>query len=114
MSVLVQARLFRGRRVHIHGNEVIKMGVRIDERKRKEDDFLKKTKCDRCGGPLTVRTMSMFNMDVICPDCKRAERERPDYGEALEAERAAVAAGDRNFAGIGLKPIETVVGRLEE
>ena len=30
------------------------------------DDFFKKTHCDRCGAPLNVRTMSMYNEDVIC------------------------------------------------
>ena len=67
------------------------------------DDFFKKTKCDRCGGPLTVRIMSMFNEDVICMDCKEKERKRPDYREAVEADHAEIKKGNFNFKGIGLK-----------
>ena len=33
--------------------------------------------------------------------CAEAERKRKDYARAREAERAAVAAGDRNFKGVG-------------
>jgi hypothetical protein len=47
--------------------------------------------------------MSMFNTDTICMACADAERKRHDYEAAREAERAACAAGDRNFKGIGLK-----------
>ena len=62
-----------------------------------------KMKCDRCGGPLAEgRTQSMYNADVICMECKRRERERPDYGKAVEADIAAVKAGNWNFKGIGL------------
>lgn len=68
------------------------------------DRFFTVKTCDRCGKPLTGgRTMSMYNTDVICMDCKRAESQRSDYRQALDAERAAVASGNRNFAGIGLK-----------
>ena len=35
--------------------------------------------------------------------CADAERKRPDYRRAVEAERDAVAHGDRNFKGIGLE-----------
>lgn len=67
------------------------------------DTFFTQTTCDRCGGTLAAgRTMSMFNTQTICMACAKAERERADYDLAREAERAAVAAGDRNFKGIGL------------
>jgi len=83
------------------------------------DTFFTQTNCDRCGKPLTGgRTMSMFNTDTICLECADAERKRTDYEAypprrqpsreagsmrgAREAERAAVAAGDRNFKGVGL------------
>ena len=67
-----------------------------------QDEFFTKKKCDRCGGSLEGgRTMSMFNTDCICMECKRKEREHPDYRKAVEAEREAVARGDRNFKGIG-------------
>lgn len=67
------------------------------------DTFFTQTHCDRCGKPLTSgRTMSMFNTQTICLACADAERKRDDYKTACDAERAAVAAGNRNFAGIGL------------
>lgn len=67
------------------------------------DRFFSQTNCDRCGKPLTDgRTMSMYNTDCICMECKRKETERPDYGIAADAEREAVKNGDRNFQGIGL------------
>ena len=68
-----------------------------------QDRFFQATCCDRCGAPLTVRIMSMFNEDVICMACKEKERQRPDYREAVEADNAAIRRGDRNFKGIGLK-----------
>ena len=68
-----------------------------------QDPFFSKTRCDRCGAKLTVRIMSMFNEDVICMECKKKERQRPDYLEAVEADNAAIRRGDRNFKGIGLK-----------
>ena len=47
--------------------------------------------------------MSMFNTDTICMACKDAEQKRYDYEAAREAERAAGAADDRTFTGMGLK-----------
>ena len=58
--------------------------------------------CDRCGKPTNNLTiMSMFNNDIICMDCKEAERKLPEYKKAQDAEIAAVRAGDYNFHGIG-------------
>ena len=45
--------------------------------------------------------MSMYSTECICMVCAEAERKRKDYARAREAERAAVAAGDRNFNGVG-------------
>ena len=67
------------------------------------DRFFQATRCDRCGAPLTVRIMSMYNEQVICPQCKEKERKRPDYREAVEADLDAIRHGNRNFKGIGLK-----------
>ena len=68
-----------------------------------KDPFFSKKTCDRCGKSLAAgRTMSMFNTDTICMACARAERKRPDYAAARDAEAAAVRAGDFNFNGIGL------------
>ena len=47
------------------------------------------------------RTMSIYSTECICMVCAEAERKRKDYARACEAERAAVAAGDRNFKGVG-------------
>lgn len=67
------------------------------------DTFFTQKTCDRCGASLAGgRTMSMFNTDTICMACAEAERKRPDYEAAREAERAAVRAGDRSFKGVGL------------
>ncbi len=66
------------------------------------DDFFTKRFCDRCGGSLEGgRTMSMFNEQCICMDCKKKEKERPDYRKACDAEHEAVLAGNRYFKGIG-------------
>ena len=46
--------------------------------------------CQRCHKPTATTIMSMFNMDMICPQCKEDERKHPMY------ELAA-----RNFPGIG-------------
>lgn len=57
--------------------------------------------CDRCHQPAAATIMSMFNMDVLCPDCKRAEQKHPLYSLACQKEREALLRGDRNFPGIG-------------
>ena len=68
------------------------------------DTFFTQKTCDRCGGSLAGgRTMSMFNTETICMDCAEAERKRPDYAAARDAEAAAVRAGNLNFKGVGLK-----------
>lgn len=56
--------------------------------------------CDMCGKPSLVHTMSIFNTDLLCMECKRAERNDPGYAEAVEAERRAIQKGDYNYAGI--------------
>lgn len=49
------------------------------------DKFFSQKHCDRCGGSLEGgRTMSMFNEDCICMECKEQERKRPDYKQAVE------------------------------
>lgn len=58
--------------------------------------------CDRCGNETRTYTMSMFNAQEICMECKKREEQHPDYQRACDAERAACAMGDYNFPGIGL------------
>lgn len=66
------------------------------------DKFFTQKRCDRCGGSLDGgRQMSMFNTDCLCMDCIRKEKQRSDYREAQEAERAALLRGERNYKGIG-------------
>lgn len=69
------------------------------------DDFFKKTNCDRCKKDLRsgLRTMSMYNTDCICENCKAEERKRPDYKEASQKELEEVKKGNYNYKGIGLK-----------
>ncbi len=66
------------------------------------DDFFTKKTCDRCGKPLKSRTMSRFNTDCICHECDEAEKQMPEYKEAVEVEMKAIQEGDLNFPGIGL------------
>lgn len=69
------------------------------------DDFFTRTTCGRCGGSLAGgRIMSMFDKTCICMECKRKERERPDYRKAVEADNVAIRSGNRNFDGIGWTP----------
>lgn len=66
------------------------------------DKFFSQRTCDRCGKELSGgRTMSMFNTDCICLECKRKERQMNEYAAACEAENAAVKRGEKNFRGIG-------------
>jgi len=58
--------------------------------------------CQRCGQPTNVTIVSMFNTEEICMACKDAERQRPDYKDAISADEAAIRGGDYNFKGIGL------------
>lgn len=62
--------------------------------------------CDRCHKATIARIMSMFNTDMICPECKEAERKHPLYGLASQKEREALQRGERNFPGIGWPPDE--------
>ena len=58
-------------------------------------------KCERCGKYMKVHTVSMFNLQKICMECKEEEKKHPRYKEAVEAERAEIKKGNFNFKGIG-------------
>ena len=64
------------------------------------DDFLKATKCDRCGGTLEIRQLSKMNTDILCSDCSEAEKKHPRYKEASDREVAEVMKGNRNYKGL--------------
>lgn len=61
------------------------------------------TVCQRCGTKTNITTMSMYNAQVICMECKEAEGKRPDYRKAVEADEAEIRRGNYNFRGIGLR-----------
>lgn len=68
------------------------------------DKFFSKKVCDRCGKSLNEGfTMSMFNTDTICMNCKMEERNDPRYKQAVEADLNACKHGNYNFEGIGWK-----------
>ncbi len=59
-------------------------------------------KCERCFMPNNVSKMSIFNTQMICPECQKKEEAHPDFNKAKQAELDAVKRGDYNFPGIGL------------
>lgn len=62
--------------------------------------FTQKT-CDRCGGSLEDgRIMSMLNTDCLCLNCKKKEKQHPQYKEAAEAELAEIRQGNYNYQGL--------------
>lgn len=71
---------------------------------------MQRDNCDRCGKSTNgSTTMSVFNEDVICMNCKKEEKNDPEYGAAVEAEREATMRGDRNYKGAlpNYKPLKT-------
>lgn len=65
------------------------------------DTFFTQPNCDRCHKSLkNGRMMSMFNTDCLCLDCIEAERQCPDYRQAVEADHAEIRKGNYNFEGI--------------
>ncbi len=68
--------------------------------KQDTDRFLAQERCSRCGGLLTVRSMSRMNEDVLCPDCLDVEQAHPRYQEAVKAELNQVKAGNYNYPGL--------------
>ncbi len=69
--------------------------------KKFEGFSMHKENCDRCGEPTKgTTTMSVFNQDVICMDCKEAEKNDPDYELAKNTEADEVRKGNYNYPGI--------------
>jgi hypothetical protein len=65
------------------------------------DRFFTQNFCDRCRGSLSGgRTMSMFNTQCICMDCKDKETKRNDYKDAVKADNEEIKKGNYNYKGI--------------
>ena len=63
---------------------------------------MRRENCDSCHKPTKgVTIMSMFNQEVICIDCKKAEKGEANYKEAVDADHKAIKNGDYNSPGIG-------------
>ena len=61
---------------------------------------MRRDNCDRCGKPTNnITTMSQFNEDIICMDCKKEEKNDPEYEAAVEAEREELRKGNNNYKG---------------
>jgi hypothetical protein len=70
---------------------------------------MRRDNCDRCGQSTNgVTTMSVFNEDVICMDCKKEEKNDPEYGAAVEAENEEIRKGNTNYKGVmpNYKPLK--------
>lgn len=57
--------------------------------------------CNRCKIETRMHTMSMFNTETICLECKRKEEKHPKYKDAHNADLAEIRKGNYNFEGIG-------------
>ena len=67
------------------------------------DTFFTQEYCDRCGGSLEQgRTMSMYNTECICMNCKSEEMQRADYAQAQMTEHQEVINGNYNYEGVGM------------
>jgi hypothetical protein len=65
------------------------------------DKFFTQENCDRCGKSIKEgRTMSMFNTQCICMECKKKETQRADYRDAVNAELEEIKKGNYNYKGI--------------
>lgn len=58
--------------------------------------------CPRCGNDLHSSSMSSFNTETICTDCKIEERGFPNYERAVAADDAQILQRNYRFQGIGL------------
>lgn len=58
-------------------------------------------KCARCNKEINTWTMSWFNTDHICIECKDDEKNHPDYQKAKEKVYEEEAKGNNDYEGIG-------------
>ena len=61
--------------------------------------------CDRCNTETNSMIGSMFNLEMICDDCKKKEVKHDMYDFARKVEADQVKGGNYNYEGIG-KPID--------
>lgn len=65
-----------------------------------QDLHMYRENCDRCKKPTGgTTTLSIFNEQVICMNCKDEERKDPEYKAADEAADEAYRLGIKNFKG---------------
>lgn len=57
--------------------------------------------CERCRKSTNVFRCSMFNTQMVCLSCIKAEKELPEYEEARRKEHEEVCKGNYNYEGIG-------------
>lgn len=65
----------------------------------KTESFMNSNYCDRCKIVAKQTTMSIFNQDIICINCKEKEKKDPEYKAASLAELQALRRGDANYKG---------------
>lgn len=56
--------------------------------------------CIRCGKKTNTHTMSYFNTDEICMDCKKDEKNHVLYEKARKVELEQVRNGNFNYGGV--------------
>jgi hypothetical protein len=86
------------------GGYLIGDSVKSDATKMADGGVMDVKKCQRCHNDTHgVTTMSMFNEDIICMDCKEQEKKHPDYEKAVNSDIEEIKKGNYNFKGIGYK-----------
>ena len=58
--------------------------------------------------------MGVFNYDILCEDCEVEEHGAPGYETAKIVEAREAAAGNTNYAGVGLSDADKAYLGLEE
>lgn len=59
------------------------------------------TECDRCKSKVKSYTLSWFNTDYICMNCRIAEEKHPDIELAKATDINELRKGNYNYEGIG-------------
>ena len=67
--------------------------------------------CGRCHALDVATTMSFFDEQMLCPECREDETFAPNYAAARDAQKAAVRWGNQRFPGVGLADEDLAVLR---